>query len=261
MKTIWITGASSGIGEACAIEFAARGFALVLTSSSRERLEEVARKCRVQGAAGTIVLPCDFRDNSGIRALVAEAWRQSGGIDILFCNAGVSQRSSVLETSEATMRQIMEIDYFAPALTAQAILPFMLDRGGGAIAVTTSIAGLFGFPLRCSYSSAKHALYGFFETLSSEYHDKGIKVTMVCPGRVHTCISYRALAKDGKPHGRMDPGQANGLSVEKAAKRIARGILHGRREVLVGKGELAMVYVKRFFPGLCGRIGRRVKAV
>lgn len=261
MRAVWITGASSGIGKACALRYAAAKRRLVLTSSSREKLEAVAAECVKMGAAGVTVLPYDFRDPAGVESLVREAWRQADGIDTLFCNAGVSQRTTVLETSMETVRELMEINFFAPVQLAKAILPFMLDAGGGTIAVTTSIAGRFGFPLRCAYSSSKHALYGFFETLRAEYRSKGIRVTIVCPGRVHTDISISARDIGGKPHGVMDPGQKKGLKPEKAARRIVRAIRHGRREVLVGRGELLMVQVKRFFPGLCAFIGRKVKAV
>lgn len=261
MKTVWITGASSGIGRACALRYASLKCQLVLTSSRRVVLESVASTCLGLGAPRVIVLPYDFREPNGVAELVREAWRQSGGIDILFCNAGVSQRTTVLDTSMETVRELMEINFFAPVQMARAILPFMLDAGGGAIAVTTSIAGRFGFPLRCAYSSSKHALYGFFETLDAEYHSRGIRVTMVCPGRVRTDISMNARDKGGKRHGKMDPGQQSGLSPEKAARRIVRAIGRGRREVLVGRGELLMVQIKRFFPALCARIGRHIDAV
>jgi short-subunit dehydrogenase len=135
----------------------------------------------------------------------------------------------------------------------------MIAAGGGHIAVTTSIAGRFGFPLRCGYSSSKFALYGFFETLQAEYYDKGIRVTLVCPGRVRTNISLYALDKGGKPHGKMDPGQDGGLSADRAARTVVRAIRKGRREVLVGRKELVMVYIKRFFPGLCARLARKIK--
>ncbi len=259
MLTVWITGASSGIGEACAYEYAKGGNQLILTSSSRERLEPVAAKCREKGAKDVLVLPSDFNDLEGIKLLARTAWDAFGGIDVLFCNAGISQRTSVEDTSMDMVRQIMEINYFAPVALAKAILPLMLQVGGGHIAVTTSIAGVFGFPLRCAYSSSKHALYGFFETLQAEYYDKGIRVTIVCPGRVRTNISVNALDKGGEKHGTMDPGQDKGLPADKAAKQIVRAINKGRREILIGRGELVMVYIKRFFPSLCARLSRRLK--
>ena len=259
MLSVWITGASSGIGEACAYRYAAQGASLVLTSSSAQRLEKVAEKCRTEGATKVVVLPYDFNNNDGISGLVQKAWESAGGIDIAMLNAGISQRTTVEDTSMDMIRKIMEINYFAPVAIAKEILPKMVARGGGHIAATTSIAGRFGFPLRCGYSSSKFALYGFFETLAAEYHKAGIKVTLVCPGRVSTNISMYALDKGGKPHGELDPGQKNGMPADIAARIITKAIAKGKREVLVGRKELLMVYIKRFFPGLCARLSRKIK--
>lgn len=259
MQSIWITGASSGIGAACAYKYAGEGARLVLTSSSAERLESVALKCRERGASEVIVLPYDLTDLDDVENLVNKAWDAARGIDIVMLNAAISQRTNVEDTSMCMIRRLMEINYFAPVAIAKLLLPKMIARGGGKIAVTTSIAGKFGFPLRCGYSSSKFALYGFFETLQAEYYDAGIRVTLVCPGRVATNISMYALDKGGKPHGVMDPGQANGMSAEAAARIIVKAISRGRREVLVGKKELLMVYIKRFLPGLCARLARKIK--
>lgn len=261
IKTVWITGASSGIGEACSYEFAKKGYRLVLTARSADRLLEVAEKCRHSGAGSVSVLPYDFSEPDGIAGLCHSAMEIYGRIDVLFLNAGISQRSTVEDTSMEMVRKIMEIDYFAPVAVAQAVLPEMAAAGGGKIAVTSSVAGLLGFPLRCAYSSAKHALYGFFETLQAEYHDSGIRVTMVCPGRVRTNISLNALVKGGERHGVMDPGQANGIPAGKAARKIVRAVEKGRREVFVGGKELLMVPIKRFFPGFCAFIGRKTRAM
>ena len=261
MESVWITGASSGIGEACAYRWAAQGARLILTSSSRERLDPVAARCREAGAPEVCILPCDLGDPAAVEGLAEKAWDAFQGLDTVYLNAGISQRTSIEDTSMEMLRTLMQIDYFAPAAIAKELLPRMVAKGGGHIAVTTSIAGRFGFRLRCGYCSAKAALYGFFETLQAEYFDQGIRVTIVCPGRVRTNISLRALDKGGKPHGKMDPGQAGGITVEKAARIIVKAIRKGRREVLVGSKELLMVYVKRFFPGLCARLARKLKPV
>lgn len=255
---VWITGASSGIGEACAYEYARLKASLILTSSSEEKLSPVAEKCRALGAE-VAILPFDLQKVTEISALSQRAWTIFNGIDVLFCNAGISQRTTVEDTSMEMLNTIMDIDFFAPVAMAKAVLPQMVAAGGGHIAVTTSIAGKFGFPLRCGYSAAKHALDGFFETLQAEYADRGIQVTLVCPGRVRTNISVNALDKGGQKHGVMDAGQAGGITAEKAARKIVRAIRKGRREVLVGSKELLMVYVKRFFPGLCAKMARRIK--
>ena len=259
MQSIWITGASSGIGEACAYRYAEEGARLVLTSSSIERLEPVAARCRELGAEEVTVFPFDLTCLSGIEDLTDRVWDVLGSIDIVMLNAGISQRTDVEDTSMDMIRKIMEINYFAPVAITKRLLPKMLAAGGGRIAVTTSIAGRFGFPLRCGYSSSKFALYGFFETLQAEYYDKGIRVTIVCPGRVQTNISRYALDKGGKPHGVMDPGQASGMTAETASRIITKAIAKEKKEVLVGRKELLMVYIKRFFPGLCANLARRIK--
>jgi short-subunit dehydrogenase len=259
MQSVWITGASSGIGEACAYRYAAQGARLILTSSSVQRLEKVAEKCRAAGAAKVVVLPYDFSNNADIENLVESAWNNTEGIDIVMLNAGISQRTNVEDTSMEMLRKIMEVNYFAPVAIAKALLPRMIAAGGGKIAVTTSIAGRFGFPLRCGYSSSKFALYGFFETLQAEYYNADISVTIVCPGRVQTNISRYAIDKGGKPHGVLDPSQADGMTSEDAARIITRAIAKGKREVLVGRKELLMVYIKRFFPGLCAILARKIK--
>ena len=259
MLSVWITGASSGIGEACAYRYAEEGARLVLTSSSVNRLEPVAARCRELGATEVSILPYDLTCLDGIEALTDKAWDAMKGIDIVMLNAGISQRTNVEDTSMGMVRKIMEINYFAPVAIAKCLLPKMVGRGYGKIAVTTSIAGRFGFPLRCGYSSSKFALYGFFETLQAEYYEKGIRVTLVCPGRVQTNISRYALDKGGKPHGVMDPGQAGGMTAEAAARVITRAIAKEKKEVLVGRKELLMVYIKRFFPGLCATLARKIK--
>ena len=159
------------------------------------------------------------------------------------------------------IRKVMDIDYYAPVILTKNILPRMIARGGGQLLVTTSIAGLFGFPMRCAYSSAKHALYGFFETIQAEYYNDNIRVTIICPGRVQTNISLYALEKDGKRHGKMDAGQAGGCTPQEAAKKIFRAASRQKREILVGRKELLMAYFKRFTPGLCAKLARKVKSM
>lgn len=161
----------------------------------------------------------------------------------------------------AVIRKVMDIDFYAPVVLTKSILPRMIKQGGGQLVVTTSIAGRFGFPMRCAYSSAKHALYGFFETVQAENYKDNIRVTIVCPGRVRTNISLHALERDGRQHGKMDAGQAGGISPERAARIIVRAIYRRRREVLVGSNELLMAHIKRFFPELCAILSRKIKSM
>jgi len=257
-KTIWITGASSGIGEACAYLYARQGVNLILTATRVEKLAEVQQEC-IRLGAQCAALPFDLSDLKHIDELTDNAIAAFGKIDIAFLNAGISQRSKILETDDKVDEKIMAVNFFAPVKISKRLLPEMINQGGGTIAVTTSISGKFGFPLRSAYASSKFALYGFFETLQAEYWDQNIRVVMVCPGRVRTNISYNALEADGKKHGQMDEGQDSGISPEKAAKKIVKAIEKQKPEVLVGGKELLMVYIKRFFPGLARKMVRKIK--
>jgi len=258
-KVIWITGASSGIGEACAYRFAQEGATLILTALEEELLSGVQKKCLQLGATAVSILPFDLAYIEELESLANKALQQYGRIDILYNNAGISQRSTTLETDISVIRKIMNINYYAPVILTKTILPQMISNGGGQLVVTTSIAGKFGFPLRSAYCSSKHALYGFFETIQAEYFNQNIHVTIVCPGRVRTNISFYALEKDGTQHGKLDPGQAGGVSAEKAAKQIVYAVYRKKREILVGGKELIMTYIKRFFPNMAAKLARKIK--
>lgn len=258
-KIIWITGASSGIGRATALRFAQENATLILTALEDDLLEEVKQECLTKGSPAVTTLPFDLSKLDELPGLAERALQAYGRIDVFYNNAGISQRGTTVEVSMDVIRKVMDIDYYAPVILTKAILPMMIEQGGGQLAVTTSINGLFGFPLRCAYSSAKHALYGFYETIAAENYKDNIHVTIVTPGRVQTNISVNALEKDGQKHGKMDAGQVGGITPEKAADKIVKAIYKQKREVLVGSGELIMVYIKRFFPGLCARIARTIK--
>ena len=260
-KVVWITGSSSGIGEATAYRFAQESAKLILTALEEDILLNVKEKCLSLGAPAVEILPFDLSKTEQLEELAAKAWNSFGGIDVFYNNAGIGQRGTTVDTQMSVIRKVIDVDYYAPVILTKYVLPKMIEQGGGQLVVTTSIAGCFGFPMRCAYSSAKHALYGFFETIQAENYKDNIRVTIVCPGRVQTNISLHALEKDGKQHGKMDAGQAGGVTPRQAADKIVRAVYKKRREVLVGKKELLMAYIKRFFPGLCARLARKVKAM
>jgi short-subunit dehydrogenase len=137
----------------------------------------------------------------------------------------------------------------------------MIANGGGQIAVTSSMVGKFGFPYRSAYSASKHALHGFFESLLAENSKNNILVSVLIPGRVQTNISKYAIDRDGKEYGKMDPGQANGISAEKAARQIIRGLQREKKEIPVGGSELIMVQIRRFFPALYYKLATRIRPV
>lgn len=256
-KVVWITGASSGMGEATAYQLTKYKCNLILSSNQERELEEVKEKCEKLGSK-CFTLPFDLLENNKLPSYVEKALSFFGKIDVFFNNGGISQRALVTEAPIEIDRKIMEINFFSGATITKALLPSMIENGGGQIVVTTSIAGKFGFPYRSAYCSSKHALYGFYETVRAELTDKNIKVTFICPGRVRTNISIHALNKEGKEHGKMDDGQNFGLPVEKAVKQIVRAIIKNKRDVLIGGKELLMVHFKKWLPFIFYRLVTKI---
>ncbi|PLX21659.1 MAG: short chain dehydrogenase [Marinilabiliales bacterium] len=256
-KVVWITGASSGIGEALTYEFARQKAKLIISSNQQEELEKVKLNCKEMGVECYIQF-LDMLDIEKMQIITDQLVNKFDRIDVLVNNAGISQRSLVQETPLSVDRKIMEIDYFGTIALTKTVLPYMIKNGGGYIAATSSISGKFGFPLRSAYSAAKHALHGFFETLRAEVYNYNIKVLIAFPGRIKTNISLNALTKDGRAHGKMDDGQNSGISAEKCARQYVNAIRKDKKEVLIGSTELLMVYIHKFFPRLFYKLARKI---
>jgi dehydrogenase/reductase SDR family member 7B len=256
-KVVWITGASSGIGEALTYEFAQQGAKLIISSNQQQELDKVKLNCKKLGSECFIQF-LDVTEIDKMQTITDELISKFGRIDVLVNNAGISQRSKVVDTSIDIDRKIMEIDYFGTIALTKTVLPYMIQNGGGYIAATSSISGKFGFPLRSAYSASKHALHGFFETLRAEVYDHNIKVLIAFPGRIKTNISLHALTKDGTAHGKMDEGQGTGISSEKCAKQYVNAIRKDKKEVLIGAKELLMVYIHKFLPKLFYKLARKI---
>jgi short-subunit dehydrogenase len=258
-KTVWITGASSGIGEALVYAFIKRGAFVIASSNEPLELERVKKNC-AESAENIICVPFDLADTSQIDRIVDLQMKKLEKIDYVLNIGGISQRATIDQTPLWLDRKIMEINYFGTIAFSKAILPYMIRQKSGHILATSSISGRFGFPLRSAYSASKQALHGFFETLHLENKKNNIRASVIIPGRVRTKISIRALDSEGKEHGRMDPGQSRGISPEKAAETIIKGIVRNKREILVGSGELSMLFIRRFIPFLFFRIADKIKS-
>ncbi len=255
-KNVWITGASSGIGQALAVEMARAGASVLLSARRRDRLEETATRCRKSGARAEI-LPLDLSRPDGIPAAASEAETRMGAIDILVNAAGVGQRGLALDTTPEVARRIFATDFWGAVELTRAVAPGMVKRGGGQIVVVSSLTGKFGAPRRAYYSAAKHALHGWFDSLREELLDTGVSVTLIVPGWVKTEISESALEANGNRHGAMDQGQNKGISPEECARRALPAIIGDAPEQLVGGFECAGVYLNRLWPGLFRKILRK----
>ncbi len=257
-KTYWITGASSGIGEAVAYALAKQDTRLILSGRNAEALNKVAQKCIVLGS--TIrTEPFDLVDFEAMKASVMQVLSDGEKIHGLFNFGGISQRSFVIDTPLEVDRSIMEVNFFGTIAMTKLLLAHMVTNGGGFIAVTSSVVGKFGIPYRSAYSASKHALHGYFESLRAENVKNNIQVTLILPGRIATNISKNAMTKTGEKYGIMDKGQASGMSAEKSAQIILRAIKKGKKEILYGGKETVMVHIRRWFPRLFYYLASRVK--
>ena len=258
-KTVWITGASSGIGAALARQFAEEGAKVIISSHEAEELEGVRKALEpVSKKVHSVVF--NLGNPEEVQATAEKVLKAFGQVDVLMNNGGISTRSLAMETPLEIDRRVMEIDYFSGVILTKAVLPGMIENGYGHIGVTSTISGKFGWPLRSAYAAAKHALFGFYKSLWAENNRKGIRVTIFSPGRVQTNISIHALERDGKEHGKMDPGQAKGITAEKCARKMIRAMKRNRKDVLVGGPELIMVWIHKYCKPLYYWLANRISA-
>lgn len=250
-KVVWITGASSGIGEALAHSFAASGARVVLSARREEELRRVREDCISSGAKreNLIVLPLDVVDYEAMPGAVATVLNAFSRIDMLINNAGVSQRSFCLETDMSVYRDLLEVDVLGQIALTKQVLPVMVEQGAGRLVVTASVAGKVGVPLRTGYCAAKHAVMGFFDALRTEVAHLGIGVSTVVPGFIRTNVSSNALRGDGAATGQTDDDIAGGMEVSRCVEIIVDGLARGMEEIEVGEGdEMALLALKRSEP-------------
>jgi len=252
-RIVWITGASSGIGEALAYAFHRAGARVILSARREDELKRVQAACG--GAPNARVLPVDMSHGDELAGNARTALDMFGGIDILVLNAGISQRALTRDTDDNVYRRLMEVNFFGPEALTRAVLPSMLEKKSGHIVVISSVAGKFGVPLRSGYSATKFALHGFYEALRAEEARNGICVTLVCPGFVHTAISLSALKGDGSRHAKMDSELEQGMPAEECARQILNAVARKKEDVTIAaRREKMLVYMKRFFPGLLSKM-------
>lgn len=256
-KTVWITGASSGIGEALAYQFAQEGAKIVLSARRQNELQRVAQATGLSENR-VLILPMDMLEFDKFPAKVQTVLDYFGQIDFIVQNAGVSQRSYVMDTQFKVYRDLMELDFFSVVAFTQALLPHLTERKAGHFVVISSIAGKIGVPLRGGYGAAKHAVIGFFDSLRAEIWRDNINVTTICPGYIKTQISYNALDSSGNKHGKMDDNQAHGMTADVFAQKALKAIKTNKREVYIGGAyEVFGVYLKRFLPSTVYRMVRK----
>ncbi|MFN8342157.1 MAG: SDR family oxidoreductase [Cyclobacteriaceae bacterium] len=261
-RVVWITGASSGIGEHLAYAMASKGARLILSARRKEELERVKGNCPAGSQANIRILPLDLSEAGMLKLSTEAALQLFGHVDILVNNGGISQRSLAKETAPEVDRRIMEVDFFGTLALTKYLLPHFLSRRSGHFVTVSSVMGKIGTPYRSGYAAAKHALHGFFDSLRAELfqESRDIHVTLICPGWIRTNVTLNALTGTGEPLNSMDDTTDQGLPPEQCAAAIVNGIEKKKNEVYIGGlKEVGAVYLKRFLPGLFARIVRTAK--
>lgn len=257
-KVVWVTGASSGIGEGLVKAFAKEGAKIILTARREDELERVRKEAGLTDE-NSYVLPLDLYKIEEMDGALEKVKQRFSGVDVLICNAGIAQRSLVKDSLLQVDRQIMELNFFAVIALTKKVLPIMIDKKSGSIVVISSVMGKMGIPFRAMYCASKHALHGFFEALRGEVFKDNIHVNIICPGYVKTNVSVNAVTSDGKAHGKMDKGQEKGISPEKCAAGILKAIRNNKDQVYIGGSETIAPRVKAVLPGLFSAIIKRVE--
>lgn len=255
-KVIWITGASSGIGEGIVKNLASQNVKLILSSRRAEVLEKVKAAC--PNPDNMRILTLDLAQPDTLEAKTKEALSFFGRVDIVIHSGGISQRAFAMDTDIEVHRRLMEVNYFSTIIITKALLPSMIENGFGHIVAISSLVGKFGSPYRSGYSASKHALHGYYDSLRAEIWKQGIHVTIATPGFIKTNVSVNALTEHGEKLNSMDQGQENGMSAEECGRQIVRAIVKEKEEVRIGGKETFGILIKRFLPGVFSRMIRKM---
>lgn len=251
MSIVWITGASSGIGEALAKQYIMQGDSLVLSARREAELQRVKQACINLGgeAEKILILPLDVTEHAAMPSKVNQVLDQFGSIDVLINNAGISQRSKCLDTELSVYKTLLDVDVLGQIALTKCVLPVMVSQKSGHIAVTSSVAGKVGVKWRTGYCAAKHAVMGFFDALRAEVAEYGVQVSTITPGFIKTDVARNAVTGDGSQFSGNDDNIESGMDVDKCASVIVKAMNKGIKEIAVGEGlSLLALKIKRFFP-------------
>ncbi len=236
-KTVVITGASSGIGEALALDFVARGANVVIGSRSEAKVE------------GAIWVTADVAKEEDCKRLTDTAVERFGGIDVLICNAGISMRALLDDVELDVLKRLMEVNFWGTVYCVKYALPW-LQKSKGTIVGVSSVAGIHGLPGRTGYSASKYAMTGFLETVRIENLHKGVHVMIACPGFTASNVRFAALTADGSAQGETPRDEGKMMTAAEVARRIIRGIARRRRFLTMEFQGRATRMIKKFAPRL-----------
>lgn len=245
-KTVWITGASSGFGEALAKAFSEQGAKLILSARRVEALNQI----KTEIGENAYVLPLDQEKPEEFKAKTQEALQAFGTIDILINNGGIAQRSMALQTTLAIERRIFEVDFFSYVELTRCLLPHFIEKKSGQIVVVSGALARIHLPGRTAYCGAKAALHGYFGSLRNEVGRYGVDITLLVPGAMATPLVQHALTATGEATGATGGATGTGFPVAEAAHQALEAIDQKRYEVFIGKKDKTafMMCLARHFP-------------
>lgn len=251
MKRVLITGGSSGIGAALAIEFALSGYQVAIIGRNENGLE--ATKQGANSKFPIISKVADLtqdKDNEMVAAWIQKEW---GGLDILINNAGISMRAHFDEMDLKVIREVMEVNFFGAVSITSACISMLLASEGTIVGIS-SVAGLRPLPLRTGYSASKAALQGFLESLRTEYLEKGLKVLVVYPGFTASDIRKRALNSRGESQGESPRNESQMMTAQQVAFATRKALEAGKNTLVLTREGKLTVLLQKFFPRLMDRI-------
>jgi short-subunit dehydrogenase len=251
-KVVVITGASSGIGKALALEFAKRNATIVLAARDIEKLSKLEEVLKSFGTP-VISVKTDVRVEADCRTLIEKAIEAYGRINVLVNNAGISMRASFAEVDLKVLQLLMNTNFWGTVYCTKYALPHLLKVKGSLVGVS-SIAGYKGLPGRTGYSASKAAMQAFLEVIRLENIKKGLHVMIACPGFTASNIRFTALTKDGSQQGETPRDEEKMMTAAQVAKRIANGVIRKRRTVIMTFEGKATVLLNKFFPKLLDRM-------
>ena len=251
-KVVIITGASSGIGKACAFEFANNGATVVLAARRVDELKKVEEKINKQGGKG-LIIKTDVRKIDDCVNLVNETVKEYGKIDVLINNAGISMRATFEDLNLSVIKDLMDTNFYGAVYCTKFALPYLLKQKGTVIGIS-SISGLTPLPGRTGYSASKHAMDGFLNTLRLENKRKGLNVLVVHPGFTSSNIRNIALNKNGESQKETPRDENKMMSAEKVARIIAKASLKRERDLILTPQGKLVVWLHKNFPSFTDRI-------
>lgn len=250
-KVVIITGASSGIGRALAIEFASRGAKLVLGARRTERLQELEKEL---SDTEILSVKTDVSVEEECQNLIEEAVSRFGHIDILINNAGISMRANFEDMDLDVMHKVMDVNFYGTVYCTKYALPYLLESKGSLVGVI-SIAGHVGLPGRTAYSASKFAVRGFLDTVRIENLKKGLHVLVAAPGFTASEVRKSALTANGTSQGETPRNEEKMMSAEECATHIASAVKKRKRQLILTfvEGKFT-VFLGKFFPSLLDKL-------